>query len=158
MFGQLKYNQSTAVNMSVESADAMTMAQRNHLFDKPGEALAPRRVPRRVRRNASAKRHKKRHTDKHGGGRLAARGALKPALMAAARRRVRDGTAKGERDTDIANADKPALARRNRDKEKRFEQQAKALLAAEKWFGVVRITTLAELAARVAARPSLATK
>ena len=59
----------------------MTMGQRNHLFDQPGEALAPKRVPRRVRRNASPKRHKKRRNDKHGGGRLAARGALKPALM-----------------------------------------------------------------------------
>ena len=78
--------------------------------------------------------------------------------MAAARCRVRDGTAKGERDTDIANADKSALTCSNCDKENQLEQQAKALLAAEKWFGVVRITTLAELAARVAARPSLATK
>lgn len=158
MFGALKYNQGTAVNMSVESADAMTMAQRNHVFDKPGAALVPKRLPRRVRRNASSKRHKKRRNDKHGGGRLAARGVLKPALMAAAHRRVRDGTAKLERDTDIANADKSALTRRKRDLDKRLEQQAKALLAAEKWFGVVRIKTAAELATRVAARPSLATK
>ena len=144
--------------MSAESADSMAMAQRNHLFGKPAAELAPKRVPRRVWRKVSSKRHKKRCKDKHGSGRLAARGVLVPALMAAARRRVHDGTAKGERDTDIANADKAALGRRKRDMNKRLEQQTKALLAAEKWFGVVRISTSIELAARVAARKSLVTK
>ena len=158
VFGALKYNQGTAVNMSAESANAMTMALRNHLFGKPGAALAPKRLPRRVRRNASSKRHKVRRNDKHDGGRLAARGAIKPAMSAAARRRVRDGTAKAECDADIASSDAVVLGRRNRDKHKRLEQQTKALLAADKWLGVVRITTLAELAARGAARPSLATK
>ena len=58
MFGSLKYNQGTAANMSVESADAMTMAQRNHLFDKPGggaraEARAAPRAAQRATRSAT---------------------------------------------------------------------------------------------------------
>ena len=47
--GSPKCNQGTAVDMSAESAGAMAMPQRNHLFGKPGAALAPKRLPRRVR-------------------------------------------------------------------------------------------------------------
>ena len=139
-FGILKYNLSLFTNMSVDCADAMAMAQRNHLFGHIAHTLVPRRKKLRARSNTNTHKTVKKAKgpkDQPVVGRLEKRaesGTLS-ALMLASRRGV--SSSKQHIKEGKAEAHRHNLKRRAAHIEKKLKQQEDAYIAAQKAFSTV---------------------
>ena len=143
-FGLLKFIKAQFANMSVESADALAMSKKNHLFSTVAPGLVPRRPQRRVRRkNASTKSHKVKMKEARV-GRLDQRDAhVRTAMLTYARRGV--GVAKARTKADKTAAAATQMERRKLAIQKKLDDQVKAWIAVEKAFAIHPISGVAEL-------------
>lgn len=150
-FGLLKFIKGSFANLSIESANAMAMARRNHLFDIVGPSLVPHK-PRKPQARAASKVHKKKRPVKVATkGKLAMRreksNTVAAALLATARRNV--GVGKKRKAADISEASAHNLQKRKADIQKKLDDQVKQFIAAEKSFEIPAIADATALSVQL---------